>query len=179
MTALVGTVLGAGGYWTYVFVLPELSERAPSVADQSSGSVLAGFFVTFLIMGLGWLLFAVASMRTGVFPAWAVGLLMVGALVTIVPLPSRTLLLSLAVACLGYLARQPVPSQHSAPKPTGWLGHRLKGWATDLSVRAGVENAHNSAVDTPCLSGHHCDMPQAGGSCSTHDHVAKASLCLE
>ena len=70
MTALVGTVLGAGGYWTYVFVLPELSKRAPSVADQSSGSVLAGFFVSFLIMGLGWLLFAVASMRTGVFPAW-------------------------------------------------------------------------------------------------------------
>ena len=102
VTAVVGTVLGAGGYWTYVFVLPELAQRPPGMADQSTGSVLAGFFLSFLVMGAGWLVFAVATLRSRVFPRWTAILLMVGSAATVVPMPSRTLLLSLAVACLGY-----------------------------------------------------------------------------
>ncbi|MBA2445278.1 MAG: hypothetical protein H0V49_08105 [Nocardioidaceae bacterium] len=104
LVALVGTVCGAGAYWSYVFVLPYLAEQAPNLADQSSGSVLVGFVVSFLIMGLGWLLFAAATLRTHVFPRWTVMLLMIGSVVAIVPIPARTLLLSVAVACLGYFA---------------------------------------------------------------------------
>ncbi len=84
------------------FVLPELAQRAPGMADQSTGSVLAGFFLSFLVMGAGWLVFAVATLRSRVFPRWTAILLMVGSAATVVPMPSRTLLLSLAVACLGY-----------------------------------------------------------------------------
>ena len=105
LAALVGTLLGGGGTWTYVFVVPYISETAPGLADQSSGSLLVGFVVSFLLMGLGWLLFAVATLRTRVFPRWTVVLLMVGSVATIVPMPSRTLVLSLAVACLGFASR--------------------------------------------------------------------------
>jgi len=106
LAALVGTVLGAGGYWTYVFVVPYVAGPAPTLADQSSGSLLVGFVVSFLLMGLGWMLFAVATLRTRVYPRWAVVLLMAGSVVTIVPLPSRTLVLAVAVAALGYSARR-------------------------------------------------------------------------
>jgi hypothetical protein len=111
LAALVGTVLAAGATWTYVFALPYLATRAPGLADESSGSVLAGFVISFLLMGVGWLLFAIATLRTGVFPRWTVVLLIIGSLVTIVPMPSRTLVLSVAVACLGYFAHPP-----SAPR---------------------------------------------------------------
>ena len=106
LAALVGTVLGAGGYWTYVFVVPYVASQAPTLADQSSGSLLVGFVVSFLLMGVGWLLFAVATLRTRVYPRWAVLLLMAGSVVTIVPMPSRTLVLSVAVATLGYTTRR-------------------------------------------------------------------------
>jgi hypothetical protein len=61
-------------------------------------------FLTGLVgtaLAAGWLLFAVASLRTRVFPRWAVVLLIVGAVVVLLPTPSRTLLLGVAVACLG------------------------------------------------------------------------------
>lgn len=122
LAALVGTVLGAGGSWSYVFVLPYLAENAPALADESSGAVLVGFIVSFLLMGLGWLSFAVATLRTRIFPRWAVVLLMVGSVVTILPMPSRTLLLSVAVGCLGHFAtRQVATEEHSTTARNGSL----------------------------------------------------------
>ena len=115
IVGLVGTALAAGGQWTYVFVLPYLAEKAPGVADSSSGSVLAGFVLSYLVMGVGWLLFGIATLRTRVFPRWTVILLIVGAIVTVLPLPSRTLLLGIAVACLGYVLVRPA---RSAADPT-------------------------------------------------------------
>ena len=105
VSAVIGTALGVGGTWTYVFVLPFLSQEAPGVGDESSGSLLVGFVVSYLLMGVGWLLFAVATLKTGVFPRWAVILLMVGAVVAIIPMPSRTLVLALGAACMGYAAQ--------------------------------------------------------------------------
>ena len=66
--------------------------------------------LSYLVMGVGWLLFGVATLRTRVFPRWAVILLIVGAIVTVLPLPSRTLLLGIAVACLGYGLARPARS---------------------------------------------------------------------
>ena len=43
-------------------------------------------------------------------PRWVVVLLIVGAIVTVLPLPSRTLLLGIAVACLGYVLARPARS---------------------------------------------------------------------
>ena len=108
LAALVGTVLAAGGAWSYVFVLPYLAADAPSLADESSGSVLVGFVASYAVMSLGWLLFAVACRRSRGLPRWATTLLAIGALVTVVPMPSRTLLLAIAVACIAHVARREV-----------------------------------------------------------------------
>lgn len=100
--ALVGTVLAAGALWSQVFVVPRLAEAAPEVVNRGSGSVLAGFLLSFLIFGVGWVVFGVATLRTRVFPRWAVVLLIVGAVLAILPFPSRALVLEVAAACLGF-----------------------------------------------------------------------------
>lgn len=111
-TALVGTVLGAGGYWSYVFTLPYLADQAPALADGSSGSVVVGFVVSFLIMGLGWLAFAAALLRDHAVARWAVILLMIGSVVTMVPMPSRTLVLAIAAACVAHsVSRKTAPDK--------------------------------------------------------------------
>ena len=106
LAALLGTALAVGAAWTYVFVVPYLADGAPGLADSSTGSVLVGFVLSYLAMGLGWLLLAVVWLRRGVYRRWAVVFLVVGSLVTIVPIPSRTLLLCVAVACIAHFARR-------------------------------------------------------------------------
>jgi hypothetical protein len=106
LAALLGTALAVGAAWSYVFVLPYLAANAPELADSSTGSVLVGFVLSYLLMGLGWLLLAVVWLRKGAYRRWAVVLLAVGSVVTIVPMPSRTLLLCVGVACIGHLARK-------------------------------------------------------------------------
>ena len=100
--ALLGTTLAAGAAWSQVFVVPRLSEVAPAVADRGAGSVLAGFMLSFLLFGGGWVLFGVATLRTRQFPRWAVIVLIVGAIISIVPLPSRALIVEMAVGYLGF-----------------------------------------------------------------------------
>lgn len=101
LLALVGTAMAVGALWSQVFVVPRVAEVAPAIADTGSGSVLAGFLLSFLLFGAGWLVFGVATFRTRVFPRWAVILLIVGAVISILPLPSRALVLEIAAACLG------------------------------------------------------------------------------
>jgi hypothetical protein len=117
LAALLGTALAIGAAWTYVFVLPYLAGNAPELADSSTGTVLVGFVVSYLLMGLGWLLFGVATLRTHVFARWAVVLLIAGAVITVIPMPSRTLVLALAVACLAFAAHR--TSDNPALQHTG------------------------------------------------------------
>ena len=100
--ALVGTVMVAGALWSQVFVVPRLAEAAPEVVNSGTGSVLAGFLLSFLLFGVGWVVFGAATLRARVFPRWAVVLLIVGAVLAILPLPSRAIVLQVAAACLGY-----------------------------------------------------------------------------
>ena len=100
--ALIGTTLAADALWTQVFVVPRLAEAPPEVAGRGMGSVLAGFLLSFLIFGVGGVVLGVATLRTRVFPRWAVILLIVGAVLAILPFSSKALLLEIAVACLGY-----------------------------------------------------------------------------
>lgn len=100
--ALVGTVMVAGALWSQVFVVPRLAEAAPEVVNSGTGSVLAGFLLSFLLFGVGWVVFGAATLRARVFPRWAVVLLIVGAVLAILPLPSRALVLQFAAACLGF-----------------------------------------------------------------------------
>jgi hypothetical protein len=102
LLALIGTTMAAGALWSQVFVVPHLAQAAPEVADRGAGSVLAGYLLSFLLFGVGWLVFGVAMLRTRAFPRWAVILLIVGAVISILPLPSRALILEIAAGCLGF-----------------------------------------------------------------------------
>lgn len=89
---MIGTMLGAGAAWTYVVVLPH-------------------------VLAVGWLLFGIATLRARVFGPGASALLIAGAVIAILPLPSRTLVLSLAAAWLG----MKVLGRRSDPGATGSL----------------------------------------------------------
>jgi len=99
--ALVGTVLAVGAQWTYVFVVPYFADAAPELVNESSGIALVGFLISYAALAAGWVAFGVATLRTRVFPRWAAVLLIAGGAISIVPMPSRTLVLALALALLG------------------------------------------------------------------------------
>ena len=113
LLAFVGTALTAGAIWFELFVAPELAARAPDLATAQLG--FTGFVISFLLAAFGWLLFAIATLRAGVYPRPAAVLLVAGALVSFVPVfvevPATGLLLSVSVAWLGFvLWRQGVPA---------------------------------------------------------------------
>ncbi|MGH8986035.1 MAG: hypothetical protein ACRDY6_19470 [Acidimicrobiia bacterium] len=99
--ALLGTIAAAGGQWTYVFVVPHFAPAVPEMINESTGSVLAGFVLSYAVLALGWILFGLATLRAGIFPRWASLLVVAGAAIAFLPLPSRTLILAIAVAILG------------------------------------------------------------------------------
>lgn len=105
--ALVGTMLAAGGAWEQVFSVPFLADVAPAALDAgSSGSLLAGFLLSFLLLAAGWVLFALASRRAGVLPRRASTLVLLGAVLAILPAPTalRLLVLSIGVAVMARAA---------------------------------------------------------------------------
>lgn len=99
--ALLGTIAAAGGQWTYVFVVPHFAPVVPEMINESTGSVLAGFVLSYAVLSLGWILFGLATLRAGIFPRWAALFVVAGAAIAFLPLPSRTLVLAVAVAVLG------------------------------------------------------------------------------
>lgn len=101
--ALVGTTLAAGGAWDQVFAVPYLAEEAPEVLEgATSGSLLAGYFLSFSLLSLGWVLFGIASRRAGVLPRGASAVLVVGGVLAFVPAPTalRLLVLTIGAALL-------------------------------------------------------------------------------
>ena len=108
--ALAGTMLAAGGAWDQVFTVPYLADESPSVLDAgASGSLLAGFFLSFTLLAVGWALFAVATRRAGVLPRRASTVLLVGAVLAFLPAPTalRLLVLTIGAALLARAAVAP------------------------------------------------------------------------
>ena len=59
----------AGDWWYEAFAVPRLAEVAPEAIDTFvGGRLLAGGLLSFVLFGIGWLLFGIASMRARVFP---------------------------------------------------------------------------------------------------------------
>jgi hypothetical protein len=107
--ALVGTMLAAGGAWDQVFTVPYLANEAPAVLDaETSGSLLAGFFVSFALLAAGWALFAIATRRAGVLPRRGSTVLLVGAVLAFLPAPTALRLLVLTIGA-ALLARAAAP----------------------------------------------------------------------
>ena len=100
LVAFVGTALFSGAVWFELFITPSLAAEAPDLAEAELG--LAGFAVSFLSVILGWLLFGTATLRARVYPRPAAILLIVGAVVSFAPVPLSGIVLSFAVAWLGF-----------------------------------------------------------------------------
>jgi len=103
LVALVGTGLLVGMMWTMAFVVPSAAIEAPAFldAEETAGPLDMGFMLSGIAVAVGWALFGVATLRARVFPRRAAIVLIIGALLTVLPLPATTLLIDVAVAWLG------------------------------------------------------------------------------
>lgn len=111
LLAGAGTVLAAGGAWTQLVLLPVLAVEAPQVADGGAGLLTAGYVVSFLLCGLGWLAVGLRLRGDAELSPGRVRLLLVGAVLLLAPLPTRWFLLAVAVSLLAAEpARAPQPA---------------------------------------------------------------------
>src|SRR5215217_2641491 len=102
LLAFLGMALVVGASWTSTFTEPALAQVAPELlAQEPPGWLDFGFTLTYVLASLGWLLFGVATLRAGVYPRAAAILLIVGALISFVPLPLTEVILAIAIAWLG------------------------------------------------------------------------------
>lgn len=101
LAAFLGTVLLAGTLWFELFITPALAVEDAGLAEAELG--LAGFILAFLLVVLGWLLFAVATLRARVYPRWPAVLLIVGVVLSFLPVPLSGVVFSVAVAWMGFI----------------------------------------------------------------------------
>ena len=107
LIAFTGTVMLASLEWSTAFLFPGLAESAPEFLDgDPSGTALAGFLATVLLLTVGWLLFGLASLRAGVLPRGPVSLLLAGTVIVLVlgfaDAPFIDVVWGLGLAWLGY-----------------------------------------------------------------------------
>ena len=103
--AFLGTAMMVGAAWTQVFITPALAEAIPSLFESGLlGWLALGFALTYLLLSLGWLLFGVATLVARVYPLPAAVLLIIGALISFIPLSYTEILLAAAIAWLGFFA---------------------------------------------------------------------------
>jgi hypothetical protein len=105
------TAMTAGAMSTLALVVPDLVDRARDIADNPPAAVPATFILSGLVSGICALVLAIGLRRSGAAPKAATTLLIVGAVLCMVPLPSRFFLLSFAV---GMLALAPAASRADA-----------------------------------------------------------------
>lgn len=125
--AMIGTLIGVGGAWSMVFVLPGLAHMDGAGAEVATSGVplvQAGFIASYIVMAIGWLIVGIALLRSGDVPRGTAIAVIVGALLCIAPLPSRFFVIALAVTALEArtLGRQTV---YSDVAPTA-VGQRVR-----------------------------------------------------
>lgn len=103
LIVFAGTALILGTWWTNAFVAPSLATEAPAFLEAGPTGVLGvGFTLSFALGAVGWLLFGLVSLRTRIYPRAAVIVLIVGAVLTFVPLPGAGVVFYVAIAWLGF-----------------------------------------------------------------------------
>ena len=99
LVAILGTALITGLFWATLFIAPALAVEAPAFLDEGPPP---GYFLTLITFGVGWLLFGIATLLARVYPRIPAILLMIGAAITVLPLPFTGVVLAIAVAWLGF-----------------------------------------------------------------------------
>jgi hypothetical protein len=113
ITAVLGTIFMAGDWWYEAFAVPRIAEVAPELIPTFvGGRLLIGGLLSFVLLGIGWVLFGAASLRAGVFPTPISAAILIGGLLSGVPIGlaylSGGIILGLAIAWLGvWLMREP------------------------------------------------------------------------
>ena len=104
--AFLGTALAVGPSWALLFVAPSVAVEAPQFldAEQVPGPLSTGFILTFVVLTVGWALFAFAALRAGTYPRWVAVVLLVAALLQFLPFPGIALVFGVAIALVGFFA---------------------------------------------------------------------------
>lgn len=110
------TAMTIGATSTLALVVPDLLDRMPEIVDDPPAAVPPTFILSGLVSGVCAIVLGVALRRAGVHGPGTT-LLFVGAVLTMVPLPSRFFILAIAVGLL-LLARDEAASTASGAHPT-------------------------------------------------------------
>jgi hypothetical protein len=127
--AIIGIVFMAGDWWYEAFAVPRMAEVAPQLFDTFVGGRLQiGGVSSFVLFGIGWAMFGVASLRARVFPAALSVAILASGLLSGVPVGvvylSGQVILGLAIVWLGaWMLRTPrIASTAVAPAQRPPLG---------------------------------------------------------
>jgi hypothetical protein len=106
MAAVLGTIFMAGDWWYEAFAVPRIAEVAPELIPTFvGGRLLMGGLLSFVLLGLGWVLFGAASLRARVFPTAISATILVGGLLSGIPIGLAYLaggiILGIAIGWLG------------------------------------------------------------------------------
>lgn len=107
ITALSGTMMAIGGFWSSAFVAPSLTDalirEASALMDAAPPRALsAGFSLSYGLVTAGWFLLGLAALRAGAYPRAAAALLTGGAAFAWLPVPLAGTPFGVAAAWLGY-----------------------------------------------------------------------------
>jgi hypothetical protein len=108
--ALLGTIFMAGDWWYEAFAVPRIAEVAPEMIPTFvAGRLLLGGVSSFILLGIGWVLFAIAGLRARVFPTATSATMLVGGLLSGIPIGfaylTGNVLLGVAIAWIGVWLR--------------------------------------------------------------------------
>lgn len=102
LVAFLCTALLLGDFYADVFVTRAVTIAAPRLFDTDFAGVLRIWFpIEFGFLGLGWLLFAIGTLKARVYPRGAALLLVVGAVLAVLPLPLIAIVFDSALVWLG------------------------------------------------------------------------------
>jgi hypothetical protein len=118
LIAGAGTVLYSGIGWSQTFLDPAVAKVVPAFldADQPPAVLLVGFYLSLALFALGWLLYAIATLRAHVVGRVPSVVLLIGAILALVPfLPVGQTIIGLSLLWLGLApaaerARRVVPA---------------------------------------------------------------------
>jgi hypothetical protein len=117
VAAFLGTAMALGYAWADAFIVPAVAEIAPSQLDSiyNIGTWGGARFLTRVLFGLGWFLFGLAAFYAAqTYPSWVGGVIMAGGLISLVPIPGSTLVISVGLVLAGFVlvARRAESDQH-------------------------------------------------------------------
>ena len=123
--AVVGTMFMTGDWWYEAFAVPRLAEVEPDAIENFvGGRLIIGGLTSFVLFGIGWVMYGVASIRARVIPRNISITILVGGFLSGVPIGfaylSGGVVLGLAFVWLGvWMSRAPTLDRVSGAATMG------------------------------------------------------------